>query len=112
MSKIFYDHLIDLTEVEKKIKKIAKTPEEREEIYHLVDEIIHHRVIGCILDELPQKNHQEFLCEFCKQPHDEGLLAYLGEHIGHDIREFIKKQIHMLTLELLDYMEKQTRPAS
>ncbi len=112
MSKIFYDHLIDFSEVEKKVKKIAKTPEEREEIYRLIDEIIHHRVIGCILNELPEKNHKEFLQEFSLRPYDEGLFSYLGQHIGRDIGEFIKQEVHMLTVELLSYIEERTRPAS
>jgi len=109
MSKIFYDHLVDLSEVEKKIKKITKTQEEREELYRLVDELVHHRVVGCILDELPEKNHKEFLQEFSSRPHDEGLFAYLGQHVGRDVFEFIKKEIHMLTVELLGYIEQHTR---
>lgn len=112
MSKIFYDHLVDLSQVEKKVKKIAKTQEEREEIYRLIDEIIHHRVIGCILNELPEKSHKEFLQELSDRPHDEGLLSYLGKNIGRDIGEFIKNEIHQLTVELLSYIEERTRPTS
>ena len=110
MSKIFYDHLIDLSKVEKRVKKIAKTPEEREEIYQLIDEIIHHRMVGCILHELPPKDHQEFLCKFCNQPGSDGLMDYLKEHIKRDISKFLKKEIHNLAIELLEYVERRTRP--
>ena len=39
MSKLFFDHLIKLDEVEVEIKKVTKTQEEREELWQIVDEI-------------------------------------------------------------------------
>ena len=111
MSKVFYDDLLDLSKVEKKIKKIARTHEEREELYKLVDEIVHHRVVGCILEKLPKDHHQEFLTKFIEKPHDNGLLEYLKQKIEVDIVEFIKKEIHELVLELLLIVAEATKPA-
>jgi hypothetical protein len=110
MSKIFYDDLVDLETIEKKIKKIAKTSEEREELYGLVDEIVHHKVIGCILDQLPEQHHEEFLTAFSKRPHDQKLLDYLRERISVDIVDFIREEVHKLSVELLMYVEETSRP--
>jgi hypothetical protein len=101
MSKLFFDHLIKLDEVEEEIKKVAKTQEEKEELWQIVDEIIHHRVIGCILDKLPPKNHQEFLEKFHEAPYDLGLIEYLTQKIGENIEEIIRQEIGSLAYELL-----------
>src|SRR3990172_26276 len=108
MSKVFYDHLVDFEKIEKKIKKIAKTSEEREELYNLVDEIMHHRVMGCILDRLPKRHHEEFLKEFVKRPHDSDLLHYLKDKILDDVEAFLKIEIHNLAMELLAIIAEKT----
>jgi len=110
MSKVFYDHLVDLDKVEKKIKKIAKTNEEREELYNLVDEIMHHRVLGCVLDRLPRGHHEEFLEEFVKRPHDANLMHYLKDKIADDVEDFLKEEIHTLAMELLAIVAEKTKP--
>jgi len=110
MSKLFFDHLIDLKEVDSLIKKTAKTKEEREELWMLVDEIVHHKVFGCILDKLPRDNHEEFLEMFHKAPHDEELLfGYLRTKVNGDVEELIKKEIDNLSSELLDEITKKPR---
>jgi len=109
MTKIFYDKLTNLKKVEKKIKKVARTPEEREELYQLVDDILHHRVLGKILEKLPESHHSEFLDEFKKKPHDESLFEFLGKRIEGDVKEFIKSEIHALAVELLLIIEEKTK---
>lgn len=102
MSKLFFDHLLELNELDHEIKKIAKTREEREELWALVDEIIHHKALGCILDRLPRDNHEEFLEMFHKSPYDEGLLiGYLKEKVGENIEEILKTELGSLAFELL-----------
>lgn len=103
MSHIFYDKLLSLKDLDKVIKKAAKTPEEREELWALVDEIVHHKVMGCILDKLPRDNHEEFLTLFHKSPHDEELLfTYLKRKVGENIEELIKQEIGSFSTELLE----------
>jgi hypothetical protein len=111
MSKVFYDRLISLEQLEKEIKKHAKTKEEREELYELVDEMIHHKVVGCILDKLPNNHHKEFLTKFAKRPYDDGLMDYLKEKIVDDVEEFIRAEINSLAVELLKIVEATTRPS-
>jgi len=101
MSKLFFDHLVNLEKIEKKIKKVARTPEEREEIFHLVDEIIHHRIVGCVLDKLPNKHHKGFRKKFVKRPYDDGIIHYLQEKISEDVEEFIKKEVDEIGKELM-----------
>ncbi len=105
MSKIFYDHLIDLSAVEKEIKKNVTDPEERAEIYKLVDEIVHHRIVGCILDELPKAHHNEFLTKLSNHPHDENLFTYLKEKLSIDIEQFIRREMYDVGSELLQLIK-------
>jgi hypothetical protein len=103
MSKLFFDHLIELKEVDKEIRKVAKTHQEREELWVLVDEIVHHKVMGCILGKLSREHHEEFLDMFHKSPHDEELIiSYLKHRIGDNVEELIKQEIGGLASELLD----------
>ncbi len=101
MSKVFYDDMASFEKLEKCIKKIARTKEEREELESLVDEIMHHRVLGCILDRLPADHHKDFLERFKNAPHDESLFDYLGERIADDVKAFIRAELLLLGTELL-----------
>lgn len=101
MSKLFYDKLASLNKLEKYINKVADDFEERHELWHIVDEVIHHKVLHCVLDELPEKHHEEFLVKLYEAPHDEGLLDYLTEKIKKDAKEFIQREIASVSHEIL-----------
>ncbi len=105
MSKIFYDRLIVFEEVEAEIKKVAKTPEEKEELWREIDEIIHHKLIGCVLEKLPKGHHHDFLEKFEKAPQDEGLFTFLNEKVGEDIEEFLKTEMSKLKTEILQLIK-------
>lgn len=107
MSKIFYDHLIVFEDIDKEIKEAASTPEEREELWQLVDEITHHRVLEKILDALPKENHEEFLGKFHETPYDNSLMEYLNEKVKGNIEDIIKQEIGSLAFELLDEIRGQ-----
>ena len=106
MSKLFYDHLIVLTQVEAEIKKTAQTTEEKEELWKLVDEIIHHRVMETVLDKLPRNHHEDFLTKFHEAPHDESLMDYLTGQIGENVEELIRREIGELAYELIEDIRK------
>ena len=101
MSKVFYDHLVILTEIETEIKDVAETEEERHELWQIVDEIIHHKVLEAILDKLAVEHHDEFLARFHKAPHDENLLGFLNERIEENIEELIKEEMNILEEEII-----------
>ncbi|EKE04946.1 MAG: hypothetical protein ACD_19C00428G0008 [uncultured bacterium] len=101
MSIIFYDHLIVIKGLDKKIKKLVSSNDEAQELWSYVEELIHHRVLECCLGDLPEENHKEFLEKFHKAPHDKGLLDYLNQKIGKDVEKLIKTEIKKLTKELV-----------
>ena len=107
MSKIFYDHLINFEEIEVQVKTVAETPEEREELWQVIDEIIHHQVMGCVLDHLPEKHHKSFLQKFCQAPYDEGIFTKNKKAIREDIEEIIRKEVENLKRELLEIIRRQ-----
>ena len=108
MSKIFYDHLIIIEDLEDVVKS-HEEPEEREEMHRLIDEMIHHRVLGCILDQLPREYHEEFLEKFHAAPYDESLVNYLQEKTPQevDIEEKIREEVAKLKKELLKEIKKR-----
>lgn len=101
MSVIFYDHLVVIDGLDKKIKKITASNDEMQELWRYVEEIIHHSVIDCCLGNLPEEHHQEFLEKLHKSPHDKGLIDYLNQKIGKDVEKLIKVEIKKLSKELL-----------
>ncbi len=102
MSKLFFDHLIILEEVDSEIKKIATSTEEKEEMWLLVDEMVHHKAFDSILSKLPRDNHEEFLELFHSGPHDEIVIFnYLKNKIGQNIEELLKAEFGEFTYEIL-----------
>lgn len=101
MTTLFFDHLIVVRGLDKKIKKYAASNDELQELWSYVEELIHTKVLECCLGNLPEKHHKEFLDKFHKEPHDKGLLNYLNEKIGKDVEKLIKIEIKKLTKELL-----------
>lgn len=105
MSKIFYDHFIKLEEVEVEFDKLEMEPEEREEIEHLIEEMIHHRVMDRLLTYLPKHHHAEFLDRFHKMPYDESLIRYLDEKIEKTVKEHVEEEMEKLKREILEDLE-------
>lgn len=101
MSILFFDKLIVLDKLDLHIKKKYESNEERQELWLLVEEIIHHKVMGCCLDHLPKEHHNEFLDLFHKSPYDENLLKFLSDKTKKDMKKIIKDEIKMLTKDLL-----------
>ncbi len=107
MSIIFYDYLIVLDEVESEIKATAKTREEKEELWQIVDETLHHRIMDVILSRLPRESHEEFLEKFTQSPHDRQLISYLREKIKDDVEVIIHEEIAKLKKEILSEIRKK-----
>ncbi len=101
MSLLFFDHLIVIKGLDKKIKKITSSNDEMQELWMYIEEIIHHRVMGCCLENLPEHHHNEFLGKFHESPHDKELINYLNEKVGKDIEKLIKLEVKKLSKELL-----------
>ena len=102
MSKIFYDHLLIFEKVENEIKNKVQSSEEREELWNIVDEIIHQHVLISILDKLPEEHHNDYLEKFYSCPHSSGLITYLNEKIEEDIEKIISQRLTILENEILE----------
>ena len=102
MNKVFYDSIIILEEVEKAINQTIESHQEKQEIWQLVDNITHQRIIFRILKVLPETHHNKFLDMFHEAPHDEELLEFLKEKSKTDIETELQKEAEHLTLELLE----------
>ncbi len=109
MSRLFYDNFIKLKRLDKKIKHITKTQDEKEELWVLIDELIHYRVLGCILDKLSKNSHEEFLSRFYLAPYDEDLIDFLNKMVKEDIVKIIKKEIKLLEDELIKDIKKKLK---
>ena len=101
MSVLYYDRLIVLDGLDRKLKKFVSSNEELQELWQTIEELIHHRVMGCVLDKLPKEKHTEFLEKFHKNPHDERLLKYLKKEVNEDMEKIIKSEVKSLKKEIL-----------
>ena len=102
MSKLFFDHLVYLEEVEIEIRKNSFSKEEREELWGLVDEIVTHKVIEKVLDKIPRESHEEFLELYHKCPHDEQVIfGYLKSKAGENIEIDLKNDLEFIAKDLI-----------
>ena len=83
------------------IKKAAKIPEEKEELWNLVEEIVHHHVMIIILEKLPEEHHIDFMEKFRLQPFNTEIIEYLNQKSGTDIEEMLKSRMRSLEKEIL-----------
>lgn len=106
MSKLFFDHLVIFERVDVVIKSAAKDPEEKEELWNVVDELVHNHVLTCILEKLPDEHHNDFLEKYHAYPHDEALIEYLNERVESNIEDIIRDEIRLLEEEILRDIEE------
>lgn len=106
MSKLFFDDLINLKAIDDHIKKIAKSPDEKLEMWDLVDQIVHHKIMDTVLENLPTHHHEEFLDIYHQNPHNEILVfEYLHKKTGEDYKKIIKDRVKQLEIELKEIFE-------
>lgn len=101
MAKVFLDHLIEIDEVIALIDSHNLDPEEREELVHLVDEIVHHQVLNLILNHLPKEHHQEFISRLHSDPSSKTHLEFIKTKVTVDIESEIKSHASRLKKDLI-----------
>ena len=104
MKQTFYNHLVDLSDIEEYLRQQELAEEEQAELIVMVKETIHYRVVTEILTHLPQEHHEWFLEEYTQVPHHEGFLEKLKEVIG-DIEDKISQVIHRVKQEIKAELE-------
>lgn len=102
MSLIYYDHLVSLENLEKKIREAIETCEEREELWQLVDEVIHYRILGLILEKIPEELHYEFLTMLQTRPFDEQILPFANQLTEDNLEEVILEEIKNFEKEIIN----------
>ncbi|CAN5357029.1 hypothetical protein BH10PAT1_BH10PAT1_5430 [soil metagenome] len=99
--------MIRNTTLDKIIKKHAKTFDEKEELWTIVQEIVHHRVIGCVLDNLPKEHHEDFLNKLNKSDFEEDLISYLNVKSNKNMEKEIRKEVKQIESEILKDLKRK-----
>lgn len=100
-TKLFYSDLVKLDDLHQELDNFGLSDEEKDEIYDLLDDIFHHRLLDSLLDILPPSHHQEFLDRFAGSPHDPVLLEYLKQHATSDPEASILTTFAVVKREIL-----------
>jgi len=99
-TKMFYSHLVDLSDLVVKLECLKLDEQEREEIVDLIEDILHHRILDSLLDVIPPEHHEGFLERMIEDPTDPQLIAHLKEISTYDpeikimtVTEIVKQEI-------------------
>ncbi len=101
MNKLFFDHLIEIEKLKEKLGQFELKNEELVELEEQIDEVLQHRVIEVVLDNLSESEHQTFIAWVHSDPGDRKLLEWLKHEI-EDVEEHIRSAIQKAEEELLE----------
>lgn len=79
MRPTFYDNLINTAPIMAAISE-ELSHIEQEEIHEMIEDILHHRILEIILNDLPEEHHENFLVKFHSDPTDQDLLILIKKH--------------------------------
>ena len=102
MSKVFFDHLIEIDSLKVHIENIVNDNEEKVDLWNLVDEYINNKIIGAILSELNEEVHEEFISMFLERPYDLVIIDYLNERLETPVQDLIGVRMVNIVQELND----------
>lgn len=101
MTKIFYWHLVELSPVKTELAGRGVEEADLREILGHVEEIIHHRTLSLIYDQLPIEHHREFSYRLGKNPQAKEIWNFINEKSGKDLSLEIEKNIRDTISEIL-----------
>lgn len=101
MSKLFYDHLTNFETINVLIHQITENKDEKEELWHIVEHILHHRVLEFILDSLHPHHHDTFIVMYHDAPYDHSILFFLKDKIHSGFDKDLEKYLQKLESELI-----------
>lgn len=107
MTKLFFDHIVDIADVHKTLDLYVIEAEERTELEQLIDEILHHHVLNIILSRLPTNHHPEFISMIKSKPHDTEIWVFLKTHAG----EAIEDEVKQVSTKVKDDIKKEIHKA-
>lgn len=100
MSILFYDHLVDKTEVILLIEKSNQPENHKGKMKQLVDDIVHQGLVEYILQKLHPHQHHTFLSRMENVPYDPELINYLKDHTSVDIEGQLQHEAEKLLSEI------------
>ena len=95
---LFYDHLVDKTEINIYLDKLDAPDNHKGRLRQLVDDIIHQGLVEYILQKLHPHQHTRFLEHLHSTPYDPELLTYLRDHLGSDVEKELKEEAARLVM--------------
>lgn len=93
----FYDHLLDLTDLEKHLGK-------DEELMLIAKKTLRNHALVSILQVLPKDKHDNFLQAFSQEPSDTRHWEYLRKHITSDLEKIIKTEVTRAKKDILKHL--------
>lgn len=105
MTKLFWDHLIAIEEIEMKIDEHGLVKEEKFKLLQIVRQTFDAKILEGVLSNLPTEKHKHFLDKFHQAPHHPKLLEFLKEEV-EDIEEKISQLAKNLKKEILEELAK------
>jgi len=100
LNKPFYHHFIRVEKIYIAVKKSGLRRNEEKEIWELVEETIHTRILNALLEKLPEGKHEEFLEKFSLRPDDTRLIDYFRQE-ATDIESHLEETFRSLEEEIL-----------
>ncbi len=89
---LFYDHLIDKSEVLLLIESLSAPEDKKTKFKNLVDDILHTGLTEFILQKLHPHQHRTFLAQLEKAPYDPELIVFLRQQTNTDIENLIRSE--------------------
>jgi hypothetical protein len=98
---------INFNKLEKIIKKSSTSQEEKEELDSIVQEIIHHRIMGCILDNIDEKHHDVLFSKIQSKNNkiDDEIISFLEKVSKKQISKELQKTIKEIQQEIIKEMK-------
>lgn len=100
MSILFYDHLVDKTEVLLLIDKSNQPENHKGKMKQLIDDIVHQGLMEFILQKLHPHQHNTFLSRVETAPYDPELISYLKDHASIDIEGELQREAEKLLADI------------
>lgn len=112
MTKLFYDHLIIIEDIELLFTQQKISSEDQQKLLALIHKQLEHTILDTILTYLPEAHHKEFLHKLVHHPYDQQIMTYLKERITVDIEFQIMKTAEKTKRQIIRQIKKTTRTST
>lgn len=85
MPILFYDHLVDKSEIVNLVMGLEEAENLRHKTLQLVDDILYQGIILMLLEKLHESHHQTFLDMLHDRPYDPEIILFLKKRTHEDI---------------------------